>query len=141
MGEDGEIMRKTLLLVLVLAGCAAPLSKMTPEKIASLSDHQVSLYCTLEPGAQTEALARARGFSCDKATTLCWKAGLTEKSPKWSDCYVQAAGIVSQAEAADAARRAAYATSMQNVAAQNAMVNAMNRPRTCSGFGNSVTCY
>ena len=131
------------LLSVLLTGCAVfiPLNTLSPEQKAALTNEQVTGYCDSEPGAESEQLARARGFSCDRATNLCWKSGLKEKDKGWSECYIQATGIIAQSDAAEAALESAQIAAYQSIQAQNAMVNAMNRPRTCYNMGYSVSCY
>jgi len=134
----------SLLACILLAGCIAPLpplNTLTIDQRAALTVEQVADYCVSQPSVESEKLARSRGFSCDRATNLCWKSGLKEKDKGWSDCYIQATGIIAQSDAAEAARQSAAAAAFQSIQAQNAMVNSMNRPRTCYNIGNSVSCY
>lgn len=42
---------------------------------------------------------------------------------------------------AELARRQAASNALMQWSQQQQMINSMNRPRTCTGFGNSVTCY
>ncbi len=133
----------TIVFCFWLQGCAPlpPLNTLSESQKSALTLEQITKYCAEQPSADSEALARTRGFSCDRATNLCWKAGLKEKDKGWAECYIQATGIIAQSDAAEAARESAAIAAYQSIQAQNNLANAMNRPRSCYTIGNMVNCY
>ena len=134
-------MRSLLPLIatcFVLTGCFAPLSQTPDTEIEKLSISQICARGQVKNElALAEKIALKRGESCDGAKSLCMQAGLKPNSSKWAECYIQAKGVVAQQDAANAARAAAHQANIANI--QN-NINA-NKPRTCFGSYNSVTCY
>lgn len=122
----------------VLTGCFTPLSQAPNTEIEKLSVSQICARGQIKGEVVlAEKIVSKRGETCDEAKKLCMQAGLKPNSSKWADCYINAKGVIAQQEATAAAYSAA---NQARIAAIQNNINA-NRPRTCYGGYNSVTCY
>lgn len=105
----------SFLLLTCVVGCT-PLSQRPQAEINTMSSEDV---CSVGSFSDEENLAEkivnGRGTSCDKASALCYKAGLKPTQKEWANCYVQARGVIAQEEAAEASRASANAAMQANI--------------------------
>lgn len=138
---------KTHFLIVVFSAllCACALhpgfrvTEMNANDIKTVSDNDLcaTYNWTLGEGGKTKLVLseiKRRKIECEPAAILCNEAGIVRGDARFPACYIQAKGMIMQNEAAEHANSVARQANIQN------NLNA-NKPRTCSSYGNHVTCY
>lgn len=128
-----------LVTTLFITGCHAgfTVSEMDANQIKTVSDKDLCDTYNWNLDGKTESVlseVKRRKLECDPAAVMCLDAGLKRGDPKFPSCFMQAKSIISQSEAANRSNAIANQKMIQD------NLNA-TRPRTCTGYGNSVTCY
>lgn len=104
------------ICLLVLTGCAAPLTQTPETDIARMSREDICDAGTWnDEQSLAEQILNKRGMSCDAAKQLCYEAGLTPKSPQWPECFINAKSVIAQEAAARAANAAAASAMQANI--------------------------